>query len=106
MARAARDPVTRLTPKQENFCLIYVTGAQGTAGNATACYRKAFDCAAAKDETIQKRACELLHNGKIRGRIAALRATVAEKAAIDASSVLRETSHIARADVRRLFAEN
>lgn len=69
-------------------------------------YPHAANCASAKDETIQKRACELLDNGKIQGRIAALRASVAEKAEIDAASTLRETGYIARSDFRRLFEEN
>lgn len=106
MPRAARDPVTGLTHKQEKFSLLYVTGPDNVAGNATACYRQAFSCATAKDETIQRKACELLKKDKIRGRIAALRATVAEKAEIDSSATLRETGLIARSDIRRLFNDN
>ena len=67
----------RLTAKQEAFALAYVEN----GGNASAAYRTAYntspDC---KPNTVEKRACELVADGKVRGRIDALRAKIAARA--------------------------
>lgn len=58
-----------MTPKQEAFCLVYVE-----TGNASEAYRRVYDCAASSAATINRKAKELLDNGKIAARIAALQA--------------------------------
>lgn len=73
-----------LTPKQERFAQEVASGK--TQADA---YRAAFDVGAStKPETIQKRACELMADGKVRGRVAELRAPIAAKAQITLESHL------------------
>lgn len=64
-----------LTQKQESFAQNIADGM--TQADA---YRAAYDCApTTKPETIQKRACELMADGVISGRVQELRAQLAEK---------------------------
>lgn len=63
-----------LTPKQEAFCLSYVE-----TGNASEAYRRAYDAANSKPETINRTAKELLDNPKIAARCDELRAHHAER---------------------------
>lgn len=57
-----------LTPKQEAFARAVA------AGNSQAdAYRLAYNASASKPETVQKRACELMADGKVAGRVAELR---------------------------------
>ena len=64
-----------LTQKQESFAQNIADGM--TQADA---YRAAYDCApTTKPETIQKRACELMADGVISGRVEELREQLAEK---------------------------
>lgn len=78
-----------LTQKQENFCLAYIE-----TGNASASYRRAYDCARMSDASINRKAKELMDNGKIAARIEELRAPVRER------SQLTLEQHLA--DLKRL----
>ncbi len=62
-------PARALTPKQEAFCRVYVE-----TGNQAEAYRKAYDTSDMLPDTIYKRACELLADGKITGRVAEIEA--------------------------------
>lgn len=53
-----------LTPKQEAFCRKYCE-----TGNASFAYRQAYDAAKMKPATVNRKAVELLDNGKITARI-------------------------------------
>lgn len=68
MSRSATDPETGLTPKMEAFCVEFAK-----TGNASDAYRKAYDAARMKPETIAVRASELQKNGKIAVRLSQLR---------------------------------
>ena len=57
-----------MTPKQEAFCLAYVE-----TGNASEAYRRAYDAARMKPGTVNRKAKELLDNGKIAARVDELR---------------------------------
>jgi len=103
VARAAKDPVTGLTHKQESFCVFYVTGPDGVSGNASECVRQAFNYKKAKASTIQRKAKELLNIATIQARIAVLRRGVAERAEITGADVLRETFKLAFSDLRGVF---
>lgn len=72
-----------LTQKQENFCLAYVE-----LGNASEAYRRAYNATKMKSNTVEKRACELLKDGKVTGRIAELRAQVVQKVVLDRAWVI------------------
>lgn len=61
--------MTALTDKQEAFCRKKVE-----TGNASEAYRLAYDADAMKPETINRKAAELMNNGKITARIAELQA--------------------------------
>jgi phage terminase small subunit len=95
--RAAKDPGTGLTQQQENFCVQYVTGEQGVAGNGSECVRRTFNYKRSKASTIQRKAKEILNMGTIQARIAILRASVAKTAGIKAADILREASLMAMA---------
>lgn len=66
-----------LTIKQEKFCNKYLE-----CGNASEAYRYAYDCSNMNDETVWKRACELLKNGDVPGRIKELRSVMQSKSDI------------------------
>lgn len=53
-----------LTIKQETFCLKYIE-----TGNASEAYRQAYDSDGMKPESVNRKAIELLENGKITARI-------------------------------------
>jgi phage terminase small subunit len=81
-----------LTAKQEAFCLAYLE-----TGNASEAYRRAYNVSpATKPNTVEKRACELLKNGKVTGRIAELQSKAAEKAVLDRAWVLERLMRNAR----------
>lgn len=97
MARNAKKNKDGLTERQERFCLLYVTGEDGIAGNGTACYRAAFNVAHCKPTTIHCRASEMLAKPAIQKRLTALREAVAEKACITSAEVLEIAANMARA---------
>lgn len=72
----------KLTPKQEKFCQEYIK-----TGNASESYRRAYNTAKMKDETINVKACELLKNGNISVRIKALSEEIKNKAIADAEEI-------------------
>jgi len=98
-----------LTQKQEAFCLAYIE-----LGDASAAYRKAYNTAKMKPETINRTAKDLLDNPKITTRVAELRAPVIEKAQFtlekhletlaelrDKSSQLRQMNAAIAAEIAR-----
>jgi len=58
-----------LTPKQEKFCQKYIE-----LGNASEAYREAYNASRMKETTINRKAKELIDNGKITARTAELQA--------------------------------
>lgn len=76
-----------LTPKQEAFCIEVLKH-----GNASEAYRNAYASAAAKsnDNSINRRAHELMHNGKIIARLQELRAPAIKNARISLESHLED----------------
>jgi phage terminase small subunit len=83
-----------LTPRQEAFCLAYMTN----GGNASKAYRECYRAAGMADKTIWEHASRLLARGKVRARVAELREAAAAAAVVSAAEVLRETAHIAFSD--------
>lgn len=63
-----------LTPKQEAFCLAYIE-----TGNASEAYRRAYNAANSKPNTINVKASQLLSDGKIAVRCDELKLQLAEK---------------------------
>lgn len=56
--------MSRLTPKQEKFCLEYMKD-----GNASRAYREAYNTSNMKPESIHRKAKEVIDNGNVRARI-------------------------------------
>jgi phage terminase small subunit len=80
-----------LTAKQEKFCALYVE-----LGNATHAYLQAYQAANMTHRTAQKRAGELLKNGAVAGRIAALQQDIAQKAGLTRQFVIERLMRNAR----------
>ncbi len=78
-----------LTPKQEKFCLEYLE-----CGNASEAYRLSYNVGRMKDSSVNRKAFELLQNGKIAARIDGLRAEAATVAVLTKASVLNDLSRI------------
>lgn len=74
-----------LTTKQENFCLAYIE-----TGNASEAYRTAYDTAKMKPESINRKAKELLDNGKITARLDVLRQDIRTRHDITVMKLLEE----------------
>ena len=61
--------MSKLTQKQEKFVQALISGKSQREA-----YKEAYNAANMKDTTVDKRACELLKNGKVAGRYEALKA--------------------------------
>ena len=81
-----------LTPKQEAFALAYVE-----TGNASEAYRKAYNAARMKPETVNRKAAELLGNGKITARVEALKAQHRQRHDITVDSLVADLLRIRQA---------
>lgn len=73
----------KLTIKQENFCNYYVE-----CGNASEAYRRAYSCSDMKYETVNRKAKELIDNGKIMARVAQLQAEQKAKSDISKEEII------------------
>ena len=81
-----------LTIKQETFCQKYVE-----TGNASEAYRHAYDAGGMKPASVNRKAKELLDNGKIAARLEELRAPAAQAAQITLESHLRRLEELSAA---------
>lgn len=84
----------KLTPKQQNFCNLYVE-----LGNATQAYKNAYDCKNMRPNTINRKAKELLDNGTITARIKELQAELQRKSDIQKDDIIRELANIIRTNI-------
>lgn len=64
----------RLTAKQEKFCHKYIE-----TGNASEAYRQSYSCEKMKTETVNRKAVELMANGKVSARVRELQAKAEKK---------------------------
>ena len=86
-----------LTSQQEAFCLAYVE----PNATATSAYRAAYNCEKMKPETVNRRAFDLMQDGKITARIQELRDAAAERAIVTLEGHLNDLKELreeARAD--------
>lgn len=79
----------KLTAKQDAFCLAYIE-----SGNASEAYRKSYNSKNMKPETVNRKANELMTNGKITARLEQLRKPVRERAQITLESHLERLNHL------------
>ncbi len=77
--------MTKLTLKQEAFCQAYIE-----TGNASEAYRTAYAADKMKTESVNRKAKELLDNGKIAARIADLQGEIKKRHNVTVDSLLNE----------------
>ena len=87
-----------LTPKQEAFCQKYIE-----LGNATEAYYAAYDAKGSKPVTANRRAKDLLDNGKIAARVRELQAIHQKRHEVTVDRVVKEFARLAFLDVRKIF---
>lgn len=87
---------SKLTPKQEAFAQAIAVQQRK---DASAAYRSAYDWAGMKPATVNRKAKELMDNGKIAARIAELSAPGVMKTEIAIERVLAEYAKIAFTDL-------
>ncbi|HYH63355.1 MAG TPA: terminase small subunit [Urbifossiella sp.] len=93
--------MTGLTPKQEAFCLRYIE-----TGNASEAYRLSYDAADMKPETVNRKAKELLDNGKIAARVTALQERLLKRHDTSVDRILKEYARLAFLDIRKAFDDD
>lgn len=76
--------MSNLTAKQEAFCIAYLE-----TGNATDAYRRSYDSGQMAPATINRKAKEVLDNGKITARLTQLRGPVIDAAQVSLEGHLR-----------------
>lgn len=86
-----------LTAKQEAFCLAYLE-----TGNASEAYRMAYDAKNMKPATVNRKAKDLLDNGKIAARLEELNKSAVTAAVMTRQEALERLSRFARADLTDL----
>lgn len=74
-----------MTPKQEAFCLAYVE-----TGNASEAYRRSYNAEGMKPESVNRKAKEVLDNGKIRARLAELQSAHVERHNFTVDDMVRQ----------------
>lgn len=74
-----------LTPKQEKFCQLYIE-----LGNASEAYRQSYDADSMNENTVNRKAKELLDNGKITARLDQIRDDHAKRHNITVDTLLLE----------------
>ncbi len=87
-----------MTPKQEKFCQLYIE-----LGNASEAYRRSYHARGMSTASVNRKAKELLDNGKIAARLDQMRAAHAERHAVtvdDIARMLREDREFAREHVK------
>lgn len=90
--------MTKLTMKQEFFCLAIVRGVK-----LSAAYREAFKPKKSKAKTIHEEASRLRADPKIAARIAELMAPAVSKVQITREQWLKKMESFFHADVRKMF---
>lgn len=88
----------KLSVKQENFCNYYIE-----CGNASEAYRRAYSCSNMKDESINRKAIELLNNGKVAARVKGLQEELKKKSDITKEEVLNMLKSFMYADIRNFL---
>ncbi len=81
-----------LTPKQEAFCQAYIE-----TGNASEAYRTAYAADKMKPESINRKAKELLDNGKIAARVAELQGEIKQRHNVTVDSLIAELEEARKA---------
>ena len=89
---------SKVSPKEEAFCLAIVSGA-----NASDAYRTAYRPQRAKAKTIHEKASRLMAKGKVQARVAELMAPVIADAQMSRLEWLELLTRCCRFDPRKMF---
>jgi len=81
--------MSNLTQKQESFCLSYIE-----TGNASEAYRQSYNISGMNESSVNRKAKELMDNGKIRARIEQLRKPAIEAAQITLTEHLNDLKRL------------
>lgn len=81
-----------LTIKQEAFCQAYIE-----TGNASQAYRTAYAADKMKTDSINRKAKELIDNGKISARVDELRGEIKERHNVTVDSLIAELEEARKA---------
>ena len=84
-----------LSPKREKFCQE-----MAKLGNQRHAYKNAFNCTNMKDETIDRRACELMKDGKVRARLAELSQEIKTKNIASAQEIQEFLTSVMRGEIK------
>ena len=84
----------KLTIKQEKFCNRYIE-----SGNASDAYRYAYDCEKMKEETINRKAIEVINNGKVKARLTQLKDELKKKSDITKERIIEEVVAVLNAKI-------
>lgn len=84
----------KLTQKQEKYCLNIL---QGLSQHDS--YLGSYECGKMLPATIDRKACELMKNGKVRARIAELRKRLEDSAVMTKLEILKRHSEFARTNL-------
>ena len=87
-----------LTPKQDNFCRLYIE-----LGNASEAYRQAYDADDMNQNTVNKNASVLLENPKVSTRLNQIRSEHMKRHNLTVGDLLKELEEARQA---ALGAEN
>ena len=77
--------MSKLTPKQENFCLAYLE-----TGNASEAYRRAYQPMRMTDKSVNEKGSQMLAMVKIQSRLGELREPILKRHAITVDDLLAE----------------
>lgn len=90
--------MSKLTQKQEMFCLVYIK-----TGNASEAYRQAYNTSRMKPETVSRNAKALLDNNKIATRVEELNQSAVTDSVMTRQEALERLSGFARTDLADLI---
>lgn len=81
--------MAKLTEKQERFCLAYIE-----TGNASEAYRRAYGAENMAPSTVNRKAKDVLDNGKITARLQELRAPAVASARLTLEQHLHDLKRL------------
>jgi hypothetical protein len=88
----------RLTVKQENFCIAYME-----TGNATEAFRRSYNCAKMKPESINRKAKDMSDHVKIRARMDEIRKPIMERLEVSEEKTLKRLMQGQEFDIRSMY---
>lgn len=88
----------KLTPKQESFCLVYLS-----TGNGSEAYRQSYEAGGMNENSVSRKAYELLQNVKITARLSELNEKATSAAVMTRQEALERLSNYARIDLADLI---